>query len=56
MSTATVGSVPLTGAEAFLSVINVATCSFVNGPRRYDIAQRVVSSRGFEVLAETTRN
>ncbi len=33
-----------------------ATCSFVSGPQRYDIAQRVVNRRGVEDFAETSRN
>ncbi len=33
-----------------------ATCSFVSGPQRYDIAQRVASSRGALAFAETSRN
>ena len=33
--------------------MSCATCSFVSGPRRYDIAQRVANSRGRESFALT---
>ena len=57
------GPVPTDGAE-LVATCNLpsaagsrrATCSFVSGPQRYDIAQRVVKRRGVEDFAETSRN
>ena len=37
-------------------LISCCTCSFVSGPRRYDIAQRVAKTRGRESFAETSMN
>ena len=45
---------PRPGARRAL--ISCCTCSFVSGPRRYDIAQRVEKTRGRESFAETSMN
>ena len=44
------------GAACGRSGARRATCSFVSGPQRYDIAHRVVRSLGADAFAETSRN
>ena len=45
------------GADAgAVAGLSRSICSFVSGPQRYDIAQRVASSRGEDAFADTSRN
>ena len=57
-ATVVTGSVELVADCNLLSPAGLrrVTCSFVSGPQRYDIAQRVASRRGVEDFAETRRN